>query len=393
MTPAEQKQLLADVESFCQEIRPIEELCYVEHRFNDQVVALGRKFNILAMPVPAAYGGRSADAVTYARALARIGREGTGVRTFFSGHTSIGEYPILTWGNEDQKRRYLPAAARGDKILAFGLTEPEAGSNPLEMQTTYERRGDRFILNGVKYLISNGGIADAVVVFGYPKSENNSEKRRISAFIVDRGPGFVSEDLTAKLGMPTANTAMFALENCEIPVENLLGAEGDGFRIAMGTLVSGRLSVAAGSLGVIEDCLAEVITYAKERRQHGKEIARHQLVQEHIAAIEMHRVSSDALVMEAARAKDASTTTPDDAGLKRQADLLAAQAKLFVSNAAWDAADRAVQVFGGRGWSTLYRPGRHLMDVRVCRIYEGTDEILKLKIAAAVLGKEFEAFK
>jgi alkylation response protein AidB-like acyl-CoA dehydrogenase len=391
--PSDQERLLADVEAFCQEIRPTEELCYVEHRFNDQVLPLARKHNILAMPMPPAYGGRGADTVTYARALARIGREGTGVRTFFSGHTSIGEYPILTWGNEDQKTRYLLAAARGDAILAFGLTEPEAGSNPLEMQTTYERRGDRFVLNGVKYLISNGGIADAVVAFAYPKSEISSEKRRISAFIVDRGPGFVSEDLTAKLGMPTANTAMFALENCEIPVGNLLGAEGDGFRIAMGTLVSGRLSVAAGSLGVIEDCLAETITYAKERRQHGKEIARHQLVQEHIAAIEMHRVSSDAMVMEAARAKDASAAAPNDAGLKRQADLLAAQAKLFVSNAAWDAADRAVQVFGGRGWSTLYRPGRHLMDVRVCRIYEGTDEILKLKIAAAVLGKEYEAFK
>jgi alkylation response protein AidB-like acyl-CoA dehydrogenase len=393
MNPSDQERLLADVEAFCQEIRPTEELCYVEHRFNDQVLPLARKHDLLAIPVPPAYGGRGADTVTYARALARIGREGTGVRTFFSGHTSIGEYPILTWGNEDQKTRYLPAAARGEKILAFGLTEPEAGSNPLEMQTTYERRGDRFVLNGVKYLISNGGIADAVVAFGYPKKEMDSAKRRISAFIVDRGPGFVSEDLTAKLGMPTANTAMFALENCEVPVGNLLGAEGDGFRIAMSTLVSGRLSVAAGSLGVIEDCLAEVISYAKERRQHGKEIARHQLVQEHIAAIEMHRVSSEALVMEAARAKDASAAAPNDAGLKQQADLLAAQAKLFVSNAAWDAADSAVQVFGGRGWSTLYRPGRHLMDVRVCRIYEGTDEILKLKIAAAVLGKEYEAFK
>ena len=169
MSPSDQERLLADVEAFCQEIRPIEELCYVEHRFNDQVLPLARKHNLLAMPVPPAYGGRGADAVTYARALVRIGREGTGVRTFFSGHTSIGEYPILTWGNEEQKRRYLPAAARGDKVLAFGLTEPEAGSNPLEMQTTYERRGDRFVLNGVKYLISNGGIADAVVSFGYPK--------------------------------------------------------------------------------------------------------------------------------------------------------------------------------------------------------------------------------
>src|SRR5712692_3429834 len=364
---ADQKRLLADVEAFCQEVRPVEELCYVEHRFNDQVLPLARKHDLLGMILPAAYGGRGADTVTYVRALTRIGREGTGVRTFFSGHMSIGEYPILTWGNEEQKRRYLPAAARGEKVLAFGLTEPEAGSNPLEMQTTYERRGDHFVLNGVK--------------------------RRVSAFIVDRGPGFVSEDLTAKLGMPTANTAMFELRDCAVPAANLLGEEGNGFRIAMGTLVSGRISVAAGCLGVIEDCLAEVISYAKERHQHGKPIGKHQLVQEHIAAIEMHRFASEAVVFRAAEAKDASQGEPANADLKARAELLAAQAKLFASNAAWDAADRAVQIYGGRGWSTLYRPGRHLQDVRVCRIYEGTDEILKLKVAAAVLGKDFEAYK
>src|SRR5256714_9895222 len=195
MTPADPQKVLADVEAFCQEIRPVEELCYVEHRFNDQVVPLARKYDILAMPVPPEYGGRGADTVTYAPALARIGREGTGVRTFFSGHTSIGEYPIITWGNEEQKRRYLPAAAKGDKILAFGLTEPEAGSNPLEMQSTYERRGDRFLLSGVKYLISNGGIADAIVAFAYPKTPPTNGKPRVSAFIIDRGPGLVSEDL------------------------------------------------------------------------------------------------------------------------------------------------------------------------------------------------------
>jgi alkylation response protein AidB-like acyl-CoA dehydrogenase len=388
MSPTDQKQLLADVDSFCEEIRPIEELCYVEHRFNDQVIPLAGKYNLLGIPIPKEYGGRGADTVTYARALARIGREGTGVRTFFSGHTSIGEYPILTWGNEDQKRRYLPAACRGEKVLAFGLTEPEAGSNPLEMQTTYERRGEHFVLNGVKYLISNGGIADAVVCFAYPKDGG-----RISAFIVDRGPGFVSEDLTAKMGMPSANTAMFELRDCQVPAANLLGEEGTGFRIAMGTLVSGRLSVAAGCLGVIEDCLAETVAYAKERQQHGKSIARHQLVQEHIAAIEMARVASDALIYQAAAAKDASNAAPADAELRGQAELLAAQAKMFAANAAWEAADHAVQVYGGRGWSTLYRVGRHLMDVRVCRIYEGTDEILKLKVAAAVLGKDYEAYK
>ena len=138
------------------------------------------------------------------------------------------------------------------------------------------------------------------------------------------------------------------------------------------------------------DCLIEAVRYAKEREQHGKAIGKHQLVQEHLAAIEMHRLATDALVYQAAAAKDAPAT---DASSAAKADLLAAQAKLFASNAAWDAADRAVQIFGGRGWSTLYRPGRHLQDVRVCRIYEGTDEILKLKIAAALLGKEYEAFK
>jgi alkylation response protein AidB-like acyl-CoA dehydrogenase len=393
MNPADSKRLLDDVEAYCQEIRPIEELCYVEHRFNDQVIALGKKHNILGMPVPAAYGGRGADAVTYARALARIGREGTGVRTFFSGHTSIGEYPIMTWGNEEQKRRYLPAAARGEKVCAFGLTEPDAGSNPLEMQSTYERRGDHFLLNGVKYLISNGGIADVIVAFAYPKDRPREAGGRVSAFIIERGPGFASEDLTAKLGMPSANTAMFEMTDMKVPATNLLGAEGDGFRIAMGTLVSGRLSVAAGCLGVIEDCLTEAANYAKERRQHGKEIARHQLVQEHLAMIEMHRAATDAMVTRAAEAKAASDATPGNAELRATADIATAQAKLFAANAAWDAADRAVQVYGGRGWSTLYRPGRHLMDVRVCRIYEGTDEILKLKIAASVLGKEYEAFK
>lgn len=391
--PFDAAQLAADTEAFCQEIRPAEELAYVEHRYNDQLVPLAKKHNILGMNVSEEYGGRGADAVSYFTALARIGREGTGVRTFFSGHLSIGAYPIQTWGSEALKRKYLPAACRGEKILAFGLTEPDAGSNPREMTTTFEKRGDKFILNGVKYLISNGGIADAVIVFGYPLGD---PKGRISAFVLDTDqPGFEAESFApnAKMGMPTSNTAMFEMKDAVVPAENLLGTEGDGFRVAMGTLVSGRLSVAAGCLGVIEDCLAEVLDYAKMRSQHGKEIGKHQLVQDHIANIEMDRVASESMVLRAAAMKDRSSANPGDKELARQADLLAAQAKFFATNAAWDAADRAVQVFGGRGWSTLYRPGRHLIDTRVCRIYEGTDEILKLKIASALLGKEYEAFR
>jgi len=391
--PFDPAKLAADADAFCRELRPHEELCYAEHRFNDQLVPLAKKHDLLGMNIRPEHGGRGATNRAYFAALARIGREGTGVRTFFSGHLSIGAYPIQTWGSEALKKKYLPSAAAGEKTLAFGLTEPDAGSNPREMTTTFTRKSDRYVLNGVKYLISNGGIADAIVVFGYPAGEPAG---RISAFVMDtKTPGFAAESFApnAKMGMPTSNTAMFSMEDVEVPAENLLGKEGDGFRVAMGSLVSGRLSVAAGCLGVIEDCLAECLEYARTRSQHGKEIGKHQLVQDHLANIEMDRVASESLVMRAAEAKDAAEAAPGDAALAKAADLLAAQAKFFCSNAAWDAADRAVQVFGGRGWSTLYRPGRHLMDVRVCRIYEGTDEILKLKIASALLGKEWEAFK
>jgi alkylation response protein AidB-like acyl-CoA dehydrogenase len=395
--PFDAAKLAADVEAFCQEVRPAEELAYAERTFNDQVVPLAKKHNLLGMNVKPEYGGRGADVVNYLNALARIGREGTTVRTFFSGHLSIGAYPIQTWGSDALKKKYLPAAVRGEKVLAFGLTEPDAGSNPRQMTTTFDKKGDHYVLNGVKYLISNGGIAHAVIAFGYPAGlAEGDPKRRISAFVVDTdAKGFEVESFApnAKMGLPTSNTAMFEMHDVVVPAENLLGDPGDGFRVAMGTLVSGRLSVAAGCLGVIEDCLIEAVEYAKSRVQHGKEIARHQLVQDHIAHIEMDRVAAEAMVLRAAEAKDASAANPADKELARRADLLAAQAKFFASNAAWDAADRAVQVFGGRGWSTLYRPGRHLTDVRVCRIYEGTDEILKLKIAAAVLGKEWEAFQ
>ena len=384
------EQLFADVESYCEELRPTEELCYLEHRYNEATISLAKKYNLLGMHLPTQYGGRGSDLMTYMKALIRIGREGTGVRTLFSGHCSIGQTPIAEWGNEEQKQRYLPASSTGDKILAFGLTEPEAGSNPLEMEMTYRRDGDRFLLNGMKYLISNGGIADAVVTFAYPEDKKN----RISAFIVDTdGPGFESEALTAKLGLPTSDTAMFELTDHAVPVENLLGKEGDGWRIALATLRSGRLSVAAGCVGVIEDCLQEALDYARQRSQHGKEIARHQLVQDHIARIEIVRQASDSLLQTAVEAKMASDADPDNRDLLQRADLLAAEAKYFATNSAFEAADRAVQVFGGRGYSELYRPGRHWKDVRVCRIYEGTDEILKLKIAAALLGKQYEAFK
>jgi alkylation response protein AidB-like acyl-CoA dehydrogenase len=385
----QRESFLRDVDEFCKELRPIEELCYVEHNFNDQLIPLCKKYGLLGIPIREEYGGRGADSVTYTRALDRIGMEGTGVRTFFSGHTSIGQIPIQMWGNEEQRKNYLPPSTRGEKILAFGLTEPEAGSNPLEMKMTYETKGDHYLLNGVKYLISNAGIAHAIVTFAYPKSGG-----RVSAFIVDTDKeGILKQDLTTKLGMPTANTALFELHDYPVPKQNLLAKEGDGFKIAMSTLMSGRLSVAAGCLGVIADCLNEAVRYAKERSQHGKQIAKHQLVQEHIAMIKIELDAARSLVYRAARWKSKYDEDPTNAKVREIADRLIAEGKFYASNAAWDAADRAVQVFGGRGYSYLFRPGRHLQDVRVCRLYEGTDEIMKLKIASAVLGKEYEAYR
>jgi alkylation response protein AidB-like acyl-CoA dehydrogenase len=389
MTSDDRKQLLQDVDEFCRELRPSEELCYVEHRLNDQLLPLARKYNLMGMPVAKEYGGRGADAVTYAEALMRIGREGAGVRTFFSGHTSIGQFPIQFWGDDAQRRTILPPSARGEVILAFGLTEPDAGSNPRELQTAYERQGDQYVLNGVKYLISNGSIAHVAVTFAYPKGRRDG----MSAFLVDMGgKGLSREMLTSKLGLKTSDTSMYEFTNYRVPLDALLGREGDGLKIAMHTLMSGRLSVAAGQVGVIEDCLEEAVQYSKSRFQHGKLIARHQLVQDHIAFIQMALETSRCIVLEAARAKEAHHADPKNKDLLGRADLIIAEAKVYVSRAAWDAADRAVQIFGGRGYSELYRPGRHLQDARVCRIYEGTEEILKLKIAAAVLGKEFEAY-
>lgn len=390
MDRTDREKLFDDVEAFCRAVRPIEDECYLQRRFNDRIVPLAREHGLLGIPVPIEFGGRGADTVSYARALARIGREGTGVRTFFSGHSSIGLGPIIAWGSDEQKRRFLPRACGGEIVCAFGLTEPGAGSNPREMKMTYRRQGDDFVLNGEKYLISNGGIAGAIVTFAYPVGGNG----RISAFIIETNrPGFSSESLEPKVGNVTADTVQFSLSDYVIPAANMLGEEGQGFAIAMDALVGGRLSVAAGCLGVIEDCLAEVVRYSKQRQQHGKPIALHQLVQEHITAIEMHRITTEALVFLAAEAKDASLAAPGDRALHARADLLAAQAKLLASRASCDAADRAVQVFGGRGFLEAFRPGRHFQDTRVTRLYEGTDEILILKIAASVLGKEWQAFQ
>ena len=274
----------------------------------------------------------------------------------------------------------------GKIILAFALTEPDAGSDPLSLKMTYEDKGDHYLLNGIKYLITNAGIADAIITFA------RGPDKWISAFLVDtHKEGIEREDMEAKMGMPTTNTGMFELTDYVVPKENLLGNVDDGWNIAKYALMNGRLSVAAGCVGTVSDCLVEAMKFAKDRVQHKKVIAKHQLVQEHIAIMKIGLESSRLMVRRAAELLD-KFEAEGDAESFEAADTAIAEAKLHATEAAWDAADRGVQVLGGRGWSFLYRPGRHLVDTRVCRIYEGTDEIMKLKIASAVLGRGYEAF-
>jgi len=387
----EQQLVLEGVDRACQELRPLEDQAYLSGSFNQHLIPIFRKAQLLGLPISRIYGeGQGADILTYALALERIGREGTGVRTFLSGHVSLGQMTIQKWGSEDQKERYLPPATKGEKVMCFGLTEPTAGSDPGSLRTTFEDKGAHYILNGNKAWISNGNIADQSVIFAYPRGKREG----MSAFIVEkRFEGYSSQQQKHKLGMPTSDTGSIFLDNCRVPKENLLGPMGKGLGIAFSGLMSGRLSVAAGCLGVIEDCLDEAVNYARVRVQHGKQIGKHQLVQRHIGIMSTNLEAARNLVYEASILKQRSDETPDNKEIREQADILIAKAKFFASNASYDAADRTVQIFGSSGYSFETRAPRHLVDTRVCRIYEGTDEIMVQKIAVGLLGADFEAYK
>ena len=387
----EQRFVLDEVDRACRELRPLEDEAYLAGRFNDHLAPIFRKAQLLGLPISRRYGeGQGADVLTYALALERIGQEGTGVRTFLSGHVSLGQVTVQKWASEDQKQLYLPPATRGEKVMCFGLTEPTAGSDPTSLRTTFEEKGNYFLLNGSKAWISNGSIADVAVIFAYPKGKREG----MCAFIVEKSfEGYSSQQQKHKLGMPTSDTGSIFLDNCKVPRENLLGPAGKGLSIAYSGLMSGRLSVAAGCLGVIEDCINEAVAFAKQRIQHGKPIAKHQLVQRHIGEMSTNLEAAKNVVYKSALLKQKSDSDPKDKDLRDYADVMIAKAKYFASNASFDAADRTVQILGSSGYSFETRAPRHLVDTRVCRIYEGTDEIMVQKIAVSLLGTEYEAYR
>ncbi len=386
----EQSLILDQVDRVCKEIRPIEDECYLQRRINDRVRPVFSKAHLLGLPVSRKYGdGQGADMVTYALAIERVGREGTGLRTFFSVHMALCEMTVQHWGSEEQKDRYLTPATRGDSIFAFGLTEPNAGSDPASLTTYFEESGGKFLLTGQKMWISLGSTADRVLVFAYPKGK----KEGMCGFIVDtKSPGFRAELIRHKLGLPTADTSTLYLDRVEVPKEDMLGPRGKGMSVALSGLMNGRLSVAAGCVGVMQDCLDEAVRYAGVRVQHGKPIGRHQLVQRHIGLMSTNLEAARLLLLEAAFTKQKYEESPRSAELRDATDIAISKAKYFAANASFDAANRAVQVFGANGYTFESRPARHLADTRVTMIYEGTNEIMEQKIALGALGKDFAAY-
>ncbi len=407
-----QKLFIKKVDRICKIIRPIEEKSYLNERFNRSIISEFNKIGMLGCPISREYGGLGYDIPTYLLAIERLGEEGNSLRTFFSAHISIGELILQTWGNLEQKRKYLPYTTSGNSIMAFALTEPNAGSDPSSLATNFEDKGDHFVINGKKHWIGNGGIANLFTTYAKEVGSTVGSLRNISAFIIETDSrGLHIKEMKNKIGMLTVNNAEISFHNCIVPKKNLLGQKGQGLTIAYSALIDGRLSVAAGAVGVMKDCLSESSSYAQNRVQHGALLGKKQLVQRHIAKLVLNIESSRWLVRRAAFIRQKlqnyieGLKRDDDrwqlnmtrdnkkySALRTEADNLSAIAKHAASNAAFDSSNRAVQIFGSTAYKKTNRVARHFLDSRAITIYEGTNEILELKIASHVLGKLFRAY-
>ncbi len=340
----------------------------------DTIRKLGEA-GLLGGTVPEEYSGAGFDHICSALVFEEIGRGCSSVRTTMSVQVSLVEQLICLFGDEEQKRRYLPRLCRGEILGCFALTEPGAGSNPAGLATSAVAKGDGWVLNGTKTWISNGGVADIAIVFA--KTNPTGGHEGISAFIVEKGtPGFGSMEIKGKLGLRASNTAGLSFKDCVVPGGALLGKAGEGFRIAMTALDGGRYGVAAGCVGIMDGCIDACVAYARERRQFGRQIASFQLVQEMIARMVVDRDAARLLVFRAGELKDREMPSTLETSI----------AKYFASESAVRAALDAIQVHGAYGYSNAYPVERYLRDAKVATIYEGTSQIQKLIIGEHVLG-------
>lgn len=372
----EQKMLRNTVRSFVdQEIMPHIAKWDREGYFDPSIIKKLADLGLMGVCIPEKYGGSGMDYNALAIVCEELERGDTAFRTAVSVHTGLNSMSILQWGTEEQKQKYLVPQARGEKVGAFGLTEPAAGSDVASMQATAVKDGDYYILNGQKTWISLCDVADHFLVFAYT---NKSKKHHgISAFIVEREwEGFSSKAIKGKLGIRAGNTGEIFFDNLKVPKENLLGAEGEGFKIAMASLDNGRFTVAAGAVGQIMACMEASVDYCHERETFGKPIGQHQLVQQMIANMEAGLQMSRLLVYRAGELKNAGKRNTRETSL----------AKWQACDFANKAADDAVQIHGAYGFSDEYPVERYLRNSKAPVIYEGTREIHTIMQAEYVLG-------
>jgi butyryl-CoA dehydrogenase len=356
------------------DVKPIAAEIDVTERFPMENVEKMARYNMMGIQFPTEFGGAGGDNLSYAIAVEELSRVCGTTGVILSAHASLCAAPIYSFGTQAQKEKYLTPLAKGEKIGAFGLTEPNAGTDAAGQQTTAVLEGDNYILNGSKIFITNGGVADVFIVMAM--TDKSKGTKGISAFIVEKEfPGFSIGKVEEKLGIRASSTTELVFENCIVPKENLLGKEGQGFRVAMHTLDGGRIGIAAQALGIAQGALEESAKYMKERKQFGKPLSAFQGLQWMIAEMDVKVEAARLLVYKAAYNKDK--------GLPYSVE--AARAKLFASEVAMEVTTKAVQIFGGYGYTKEYPVERMMRDAKITEIYEGTSQVQKMVIAANIL--------
>ncbi|MGK3615089.1 acyl-CoA dehydrogenase AcdA [Bacillus cereus] len=341
-----------------------------EERFDRAIFDQMAELGLTGIPWPEEYGGIGSDYLAYVIAIEELSRVCASTGVTLSAHTSLAGWPIFKFGTEEQKQTFLRPMAEGKKIGAYGLTEPGSGSDAGGMKTIAKRDGDHYVLNGSKIFITNGGIADIYVIFALTDPE--SKQRGTSAFIVESDtPGFSVGKKESKLGIRSSPTTEIMFEDCRIPVENLLGEEGQGFKIAMQTLDGGRNGIAAQAVGIAQGALDASVEYARERHQFGKPIAAQQGI-----GFKLADMATD---VEAARLLTYQAAWLESEGLPYGKE--SAMSKVFAGDAAMKVTTEAVQVFGGYGYTKDYPVERYMRDAKITQIYEGTQEIQRLVIS------------
>ena len=373
--------LRAKIRAFAEaEIKPIAFQLDQENRFPTEAVKKLGEMGLMGIPYDPEYGGGGLDVLSYAIAVEELARVDGGAGVILSAHTSLGTFPIVQFGTEEQKRKYLPDLCSGRKIGAFGLTEPNAGSDAGGTETTAQDMGDHYLLNGEKIFITNGGEADTYVVFAVTTPDIGT--RGISAFIVEKGwEGFTFGDHYDKMGIRSSATCQLKFHNVKIPKENLLGKEGQGFKIAMATLDGGRIGIAAQALGIAQGAYEAAVEYSKERTQFGRPICQQQSIAFKIADMATKLRCARLLVYSAADLKQAHVPY----GME------SAMAKQYASDIALEVTNDALQIFGGSGYLKGMEVERFYRDAKITTIYEGTNEIQRVVIASHILGKAGKA--